>query len=131
MPFINSMLVEELKVADEVRRMVGGTAHRPSRFRYDGTFSTVSEFPDVNRTPTQQVHVGHYSGFVETANAIGMVLGVCICARLSDIYGRKWVTLVGVFFGALFTALFGFGTAYWQLVAMRFLTGFSNGAQAA
>lgn len=64
-------------------------------------------------------------------NAVGAMLGTAICARLSDIYGRKWLTLVGVAANAIFAGLFGFSATYWQLLITRFLSGLAGGAQGA
>lgn len=97
-----------------------------------------------------QVHVGKYSGLVETTAAAGMIIGVFIFARLSDMYGRKWITIIGeqsrswfrnaaqysphilgVGLASVFCVLFGFGRTFSQLLLLRFAMGFANSAQSA
>ena len=78
-----------------------------------------------------EVHVGNYSGLVEAAAAIGMCSGVFIFATLSDKYGRKWVTLVGVGMASILCSLFGFARTFSQLLFLRFAMGVVNSAQAA
>ena len=43
-----------------------------------------------------EVQVGKYSGLIEAAAACGVCIGVFVFARISDQYGRKWVTILGV-----------------------------------
>lgn len=77
------------------------------------------------------MHVGHFSGKVESAAAVGMCVGVFLWAHLSDKYGRKPVMLIGVWMSCLLCAAFGFARKFWLLLLIRFGMGFGAGAQSA
>lgn len=62
---------------------------------------------------------------------IAMMLGLFLFAAMSDKYGRKWVTLIGVGTSSLFCIAFGFTRNYNQLLLLRFAIGFANSAQGA
>lgn len=58
-------------------------------------------------------------------------MGVYLWGKLSDTYGRKWITLGGVASASIACALFGFGRTFDQLLCLRLTMGFLNSAQAA
>lgn len=128
MPFINHMLVDDLKVSDEVSD--GILLRREGIILVCCTFICLS-LPRCSILLGSQAHVGHYSGTVETAAAIGHCIGVFFWSWLSDKYGRKKVALVGISFSCLACASFGFGRSFVVLVMLRFLMGLANSAQSA
>lgn len=83
-----------------------------------------------NTNPTQ-VNVGHYAGMIEMATAVGQGLGVPVFARLSDKYGRRPVTLIGVFVACLTSCMFGFARSFPLLLVLRAMVGIANAASAA
>ena len=64
-------------------------------------------------------------------SSAGMISGVFIFARLSDMYGRKWITLAGVFVASILCATFGFARTLYGLLFIRFIMGFANSCQSA
>lgn len=78
-----------------------------------------------------QRHVGDYAGSVESVAAFTICIGVFYAARLSDTYGRKPVTLFGVFGACMACMACGAARKYWQLLVLRSLVGFFGSAQAA
>lgn len=68
---------------------------------------------------------------IEAVTPIAMICGLLIATPLSDKYGRKPVTLIGMTISSAFCIAFGFARNYRQLIALRALIGLFNSAQAA
>ena len=68
---------------------------------------------------------------IEAVTPIAMICGLLIATPLSDKYGRKPVTLIGMTISSAFCIAFGFARNDWQLIALRALIGLFNSAQAA
>ncbi len=66
-------------------------------------------------------------GILFSVGFIGMLIGALLFGRLADIIGRKWALIVAVLIHALFTALCGTATDYYQLMIYRFIAGVGLG----
>lgn len=119
-PYINQMLVEDLRLSDEVSLRINGLAD-------------LQELRNPRHTPFPficlQMHVGQFSGKVESAAAVGMCVGILLWSALSDKYGRKPIILIGVTMSCMLSAAFGFARRFWLLLLIRFGMGFGAGAQ--
>ena len=80
---------------------------------------------------SDEINVGKYSGPVEMASSLGTLVGIFVWARLSDVYGRKPVVMIGVGVSAVCCGLIGFARKYWLLVLLRHAQGFFSAAAAA
>jgi MFS family permease len=68
-------------------------------------------------------NVGAYSSSLESVTAVFNLFALLPAAWLGLRFGRKRPILIGVLLMCLFSCLFGLGTRYWQLMALRSLLG--------
>ncbi len=84
-----------------------------------GSTDQTSHYGSSNATAT--------AGLALTAFAIGNVIALQFSGKLSDSIGRKPVVVAGFAINGLFTALLGFSSAAWVLLAVCVIAGFGAG----
>lgn len=76
---------------------------------------------------TNEENIGLYAGIISASFAVGRACTSCAWGAWADIYGRKAVLYLSLWFSCLFALLFGTATSFWHAVIFRFLLGLCNG----
>ena len=86
------------------------------------TFQVNGFFPDRSRA-----ELGGKVGLLASSYFMGQLAGSGIWGRLSDVFGRRACTLVGLVSSCLCIVLYGLAPTFWAAFAARFMWGLLNG----
>ncbi|KMZ71590.1 Major facilitator superfamily antiporter, putative, expressed [Zostera marina] len=81
---------------------------------------------DLNIAKTDE-DIGFYAGYIGASFMFGRVFTSVLWGVISDRYGRKPVTLIGIMSVVILNVLFGLSTNFWMAISTRFLLGLLNG----
>lgn len=70
---------------------------------------------------------GAVAGFAMAAFALGSAIALQFSGRLADTHGRKPLIVAGLLVNLVFTAMLGFSTNLWLLIAFSLLSGVGGG----
>jgi MFS family permease len=73
--------------------------------------------------------IGYYGGVIAAVQLLGWGIGGLIFGILGDYWGRSRTLCLSIVVYALFTAMSGFATTWWQLAIFRFLMAAGVGAE--
>jgi len=76
---------------------------------------------------TDEENVGGYASIISASFVVGRACTSYAWSMWADIYGRKTMLYLSLWFSCLFTLLFGISTSFWHAVVFRFLLGLCNG----
>jgi hypothetical protein len=71
-------------------------------------------------------NVGLCSGTLTGVYSIGLFISSFFFGHLADQFGRKSLMMAGLFFGFIFTTLYGWAPTYWVAVFARFFGGLTD-----
>ena len=85
----------------------------------------IRDFFDISDSNSGKV--GYYAGYLDSAFFVGTITSSIIWSRLSDIYGRRPMILIGLFGTCICSLLFGLSFNYYFALFIRFLWGIFDG----
>lgn len=104
-----------------------------SLIRFSEPIAFTSLFPylyfmirDFKVAPVEK-DIAKYSGYLASCFAFFQFLFAVKWGKLSDIYGRKSILLIGLFGSAISSIMFGFAPTYWFAFFARSVNGILNG----
>ena len=75
----------------------------------------------------EDAEIGHYSGWITAAYALGGIPGNFFWGWFADQYGRRWSICLSIIGVMISINIFGLATDYWTAIFGRALWGFLNG----
>ena len=85
----------------------------------------IRDFFDIDEESSGSV--GYYAGYLDSAFFVGTITSSIIWSRLSDIYGRRPMILIGLFGTSICALLFGLSFNYYFAIFIRFIWGVFDG----
>lgn len=87
----------------------------------------IRDFFDIDIDDSSSGSVGYYAGYLDSAFFVGTITSSIIWSRLSDIYGRRPMILIGLFGTSICALLFGLSFNYYFAIFIRFIWGVFDG----